>query len=194
VIAALGAMADRTGLRPNWRSVLGRLRQAAERHTTLRAARELLERERPALAGETGTDPARARPSAGLAVYDAIAKVGELETEALCRYVCLGQATLELVATGAAPASWHEPLPGEEPQRDPLTNRAVLPEPGPELEELCVPEALEQTPGVELLHMALRQFDALEAAREEYRTPSAAMSGATNSRTAVAAARTSPST
>jgi hypothetical protein len=168
VIAALGHTRERGDLHPNWDSVLVRLRQAAERHTALRAARELLERERQALTGKTGTDPLEARPSSGMAVYDAIAKVGELETEALCRYVCLGQAALELVAAGATPASWHEPLPGEEPRRDPLTNRPDLPVPGPELEELCVPKALTQAPGVDLLEMALRQFDALETADQEY--------------------------
>jgi hypothetical protein len=105
VITALGTMQNRDDLHPNWASVLGRLRQEAERHTALRAARELLHRERQALAGETGTDPIDARPSGALAVFDAIAKVGELETMALCRYVRCGQAALELAATGAAPAS-----------------------------------------------------------------------------------------
>jgi hypothetical protein len=84
VITALGTMQDRDDLHPKWRSVLGRLRQDAERHTALRAAGELLERERQTLAGET--DAGRPRPSGALAVFDAAAKVGELETMALCRY------------------------------------------------------------------------------------------------------------
>jgi hypothetical protein len=49
VITALGTMQDREDLHPNWRSVLGRLRQDAERHTALRAAGELPERERQTL-------------------------------------------------------------------------------------------------------------------------------------------------
>jgi hypothetical protein len=49
VITALGTMQDREDLHPNWRSVLGRLRQDAERHTALRAAGELPESERQTL-------------------------------------------------------------------------------------------------------------------------------------------------
>jgi hypothetical protein len=49
VVTALGTMQDREDLHPNWRSVLGRLRQDAERHTALRAAGELPERERQTL-------------------------------------------------------------------------------------------------------------------------------------------------
>ena len=167
VIAGLGTMGDRDDLHPNWRSVLGRLRQDAERHTALRAARELLERQRQALAGETGDDPARARPSGAMAVFDAIAKVGKLETMALCRYVCCGQAGLELAAAGAAPPSWSEPLPGEWPRVD-GDGEPLLPEPGEGRGDLRVPEALAGAPGVDLLHVALRQFAALEAARQEW--------------------------
>ncbi len=165
VIAALGTMQDRDDLHPNWRSVLGRLRQDAERHTALRAARELLHRERQTLAGET--DAGRPRPSGALAVFDAIAKVGELETMALCRYVCCGQAALELVATGGAPASWSEPLPGERPRLD-GDEQPLPPEPGGMPGDLRVPEALADAPGVDLLHVALRQFAALEAAAQEW--------------------------
>jgi hypothetical protein len=167
VITALGTMPDRQDLHPNSRSVLGRLRQDAERHTALRAARELLERQRQALAGETGTDPARARPSGALAVFDAAAKVGELETMALCAYVRCGQAALELAATGAAPASWGEPLPGERPRVD-GDGQPLLPEPGEARGDLRVPKALAGAPGVDLLHVALRQFAVLEAARQEW--------------------------
>ncbi len=167
VVTALGTMQDRDDLHPNWRSVLGRLRQDAERHTALRAARELLERERQALAGETGTDPARARPSGALAIFDAIAKVGDLETMALCGYACCAQAALELVAAGAAPASWSEALPGERPRVD-GDGQPLLPEPGEGLGDLRVPEALADAPGVDLLHVALQQFAALEAARQEW--------------------------
>jgi len=167
VIEALGTMGDRGDLHPNWRSVLGRLRQDAERHTALRAARELLERQRPALVGETGDDPARARPSGSLAVFDAIAKVATLETMALCAYACCAQAALEQVAIGAAPASWSEPLPGEQPRLD-GDGEPLLPEPGEGLGDLRVPEALAGAPGVDLLHVALRQFNALEAARREW--------------------------
>jgi len=59
-----------------------------------------MERERLALAGETGTEPVHAHPSGALAIFDAAAKVGELETMALCRYACCGQAALELGAGG----------------------------------------------------------------------------------------------
>jgi len=165
VIAALGTMQDRDDLHPNWRSVLGRLRQDAERHTALRAARELLHRERQTLAGET--DAGRPRPSGALAVFDAIAKVGELETMALCRYVCCGQAALELVATGGAPASWSEPLPGERPRLD-GDEQPLPPEPGGMPGDLRVPEALADAPGVDLLHVALRQFNAITAAEDEW--------------------------
>jgi hypothetical protein len=167
VITALGTMQDRDDLHPNWRSVLGRLRQDTERHTAPRAAGELLHRERQALAGENGTNPARARPSGALAVFDAAAKVGELEIMALCRYACHAQAALELVATGAAPASWSDPLPGERPRVD-GDEQPLLPEPGDRRRELRVPEALVDAPGVDLLHVALRQFVALEAAAQEW--------------------------
>jgi hypothetical protein len=165
VITALGTMQDRDDLQPNWRSVLGRLRQDAERHTALRAARELLEQERQILAGET--DPIDARPSGALAVFDAAAKVGELETMALCRYACCAQAALELVAAGSAPASWSDPLPGERPRLD-GEGQPLLPEPGEGLGDLRVPEALADAPGVDLLHVALRGFAALEAAAQEW--------------------------
>jgi len=158
-------MHDRDDLHPNWRSVLGRLRQDAERHTALRAARELLHRERQALAGET--DAGRPRPSAGMAIFDAAAKVGELETMALCRYVRCAQSALELVATGGAPASWSEPLPGERPRLD-GDGQPLLPEPGEGPGDLRVPEALADAPGVDLLHLVLRQFAALEAAHQEW--------------------------
>ncbi len=169
VIAALGTMADRDDLHPNWRSVLDRLRQDAERHTALRAARELLELQRQALAGETGTDPSGARPSGETAIFEAIAKVGELEAMALCAYVRCGQAALELVAAaaGAAPASWGESLPGERPRVD-GDGKPLLPEPGEARGDLRVPETLTGAPGVDLLHVALRQFAALEAARQEW--------------------------
>jgi len=167
VIAALGTRQDRDDLHPNWQSVLGRLRQDAERHTALRAAGELLERERQTLAGEAGGDPVDARPSAAMAVFDAIAKVGELETVALCRYACCAQAALELAATGGAPASWSEPLPGERPRVD-GDEQPLLPEPGGMPGDLRVPETLADAPGVDLLHVALRQFAALEAARQEW--------------------------
>ncbi len=167
VITALGTLQDRDDLHPNWRSVLGRLRQDAEQHTALRAARELLERQRQTLAGETGTEPTRARPSGSLAVFDAIAKVATLETMALCAYACCAQAALEQVAIGAAPASWSEPLPGEQPRLD-GDGEPLLPEPGEGLGDLRVPEALAGAPGVDLLHVALRQFNALEAARREW--------------------------
>ena len=147
VITALGTIQDRADLHPNWRSVLGRLRQDAERHTALRAARELLHRERQTLAGETDAD--RPRPSGALAVFDAAAKVGELETMALCRYACCAQAALELVATGAAPASWSDPLPGERPRVD-GDEQPLPPEPGEGLGDLRVPEALTDAPGVDL--------------------------------------------
>jgi hypothetical protein len=161
VITALGTMQDRDDLHPNWRSVLGRLRPEAERHTALRAARELLERERQALAGETGTEPVHARPSADMAIFDAIAKVGELETMALCRYVRCGQAALELVAAGGVPVSSGESLPGERPRVD-GEGSPLLPEPGEGPGDLRVSEALAEVPGVDLLHMALRQFAAQE--------------------------------
>jgi hypothetical protein len=165
VITALGTIQGRGDLHPNWRSVLGRLRQDAERHTALRAARELLHRECQTLAGET--DAGHPRPSGALAVFDAIAKVGELETRALCRYVCCAQAALELVATGGAPASWSEPLPGERPRID-GDEQPLPPEPGGMPGDLRVPEALADAPGVDLLHVALRQFAALEAAAQEW--------------------------
>jgi hypothetical protein len=126
-----------------------------------------MERERQALAGETGTEPVHARPSGALAVFDAAAKVGELETMALCRYACCAQAALELAATGAAPASWSEPLPGERPRLD-GDGEPLLPEPGGGPGDLRVPEALAEVPGVDLLHMALRQFAALEAAAQAW--------------------------
>jgi len=166
VITALGTMQDRDDLHPNWRSVLGRLRPEAERHRPARRP-GAMERERQALAGETGTEPVHARPSGELAVFDAIAKVGELETMALCRYACCAQAALELVATGAAPASWSEPLPGERPRVD-GAGLPLLPEPGEGLGDLRVPETLVDAPGVDLLHVALRQFAALEAAAQEW--------------------------
>ncbi len=167
VIAALGTMADRTDLHPNWQSALGRLREHAERHTALRAAGELLERERQALTGEPpNADPVNARPSAELAVFDAIAKVGELEHQALCRYACCAQAALELAAA-ASPASWHEPLPGETPPVD-ADGRPRLPAPGEEPGELRLPEALEQAPGVEVIGTALQGFAALAAAHEDW--------------------------
>ncbi len=165
VITALGTSQDREDLHPNWRSVLGRLRQDAERHTALRAARELLHREHQTLTGET--DAGRPRPSGALAVFDAIAKVGELETMTLCRYACCAQAALELVATGGAPASWSEPLPGERPRVD-GDEQPLLPEPGEEPGDLRLPETLADAPGVDLLHVALRQFAALEAAAQEW--------------------------
>jgi hypothetical protein len=193
VITALGTMQDRDDLHPNWRSVLGRLRPEAERHTALRAARELLHRERQALAGETGTDSAHARPSGALAIFDAIAKVGELETMALCRYACCGQAALELAAAGAAPASWSEPLPGERPRVD-GDEQPLLPEPGEGLGDLRVPEALAGAPGVDLLRMALRGFPRWRPPARSGRRRSAATITAPSSRTAVAAARTSQST
>jgi len=168
VIAALGTMGDRDDLHPNWGSVLGRLRQDAERHTALRAARELLEHERQALAGERpDAAPVDARPSGSLAVFDAITKVAELEAMALCAYVRCGQAALELAAVGAAPASWSEPLAGERPRVD-GDGEPLPPEPGEALGDLRVPEALAGAPGVDLLHVALRQFAALEAARQEW--------------------------
>jgi len=167
VIAALG-MQDCGDLHPNWHSVLGRLRQDAERHTALRAARELLERERLALAGERpDADPVDARPSGSLAIFDAIAKVGELETMALCAYVRCGQAALELSAAGAAPASWSEPLPGERPRVD-GDGEPLLPEPGEARGDLRVPEPLAGAPGVDLLHVVLRQFNAITAAEDEW--------------------------
>jgi hypothetical protein len=190
VITALGTMQDRDDLHPNWRSVLGRLRQGPERYTALRAARELLHGERQALAGETGTNPAHARPSGALAVFDAAAKVGELETMALCRYVCCGQAALELVAAGGAPASWSEPLPGERPRVD-GDEQPLLPEPGEGLGDLRVPEALADAPGVDLLHTALRGSPRWRPPARSGRTCSAVAITAPSSRTAATAARTS---
>jgi len=86
---------------------------------------------------------------------------------ALCRYACCAQAALELVApTGGAPASWSEPLPGERPRVD-GDEQPLLPEPGDRRGELRVPEALVAAAGVDLLHMALRGFAALETAQLE---------------------------
>jgi hypothetical protein len=167
VITALGTMQDRGDLHPNLRSVLGRLRQDAERHTALRAARELLERERPALAGETGTEPVHARPSGALAVFDAIAKVGELETMALRRYACCAQGALELVATGGAPRPGPTRCPASDPGSTATACRCCRSR-GTGAGDLRVPEALADAPGVDLLHVALRQFAALEAAAQEW--------------------------
>ncbi len=169
VITALGQAREPGDLASGWDSILVRLRQHAEQHTALRAARELLERERQALSGERpDADPIDARPSGSLAVFDAIAKVGKLETETLARYVCCAQAALELLAAGGVPA-WNQRLHLEEPRRDRLTSQPVLPEPGEERGALRVPEgSLEEAPGVDLLHRALRQFDALEDAHQEW--------------------------
>ena len=111
--------------------------------------------------------PLDARPSGSLAVFDAIAKVGELEALALGGYVCCAQAALELVATGDAPASWSGLLPGEAPRQD-GDGVPLLPEPGESPGDLRVPKALTVATGVYLLHMALRQFAAITAAEDEW--------------------------
>jgi len=64
-------------------------------------------------------------------------------------------------------ASWSEALPGERPRVD-GDEQPLLPEPGEGPGDLRVPEALAGASGVDLLHVALRQFAVLEAARQEW--------------------------
>jgi hypothetical protein len=113
VLDALAATSNRQDLHKHWRQVLGRLERFAERHATL--TRALLTREREALARPVRHDPTLTRPSASLAVFDAVGAVGGLETEELMRYAYLAQAALELAAAGGHPPLWSAPIPGEEP-------------------------------------------------------------------------------